>query len=185
MIVGANGSGKTRLGTWLDNHPEQKQLLHRIAAQKSLRMPLFSSPTTIDAAHAMLLYGVQQGNADYKRGHRWGNEPEIQLLSDFDKLMVYLFTEEWEVSTKYRQASLGSGKKIPLSETKLDVLKRIWEATLPHRKLIIRGGKVDTKMCDEYSTPYSCAQMSDGERVMCRRHSVLSTTHSSATSKGL
>jgi len=166
VIVGANGSGKTRLGVWLDLHSENKTVTHRIAAQKSLHMPLFSSPTTLDFAHKTLLFGYQEGTVDHKVGHRWKGEPELLLLSDFDKLMVYLFTEEWETCTQYRQASLGSREKVPPSETKLDVLKRIWERTLPHRELIIRGGKVETKSRDSNAKPYSSTKMSDGERVI-------------------
>ena len=80
--------------------------------------------------------------------------------------MVYLFTEEWEVNTKYRQNSLSSQERAAPPETKLDVLKRIWEATLPHRKLIIRGGKVEAQSPGDAAVPYSGSQMSDGERVI-------------------
>ena len=39
LFVGANGSGKTRLGTWIEFNSPQKDKVHRISAQKSLSMP--------------------------------------------------------------------------------------------------------------------------------------------------
>jgi hypothetical protein len=34
LFIGANGSGKTRLGTWIEITSPQRQLTHRISAQK-------------------------------------------------------------------------------------------------------------------------------------------------------
>lgn len=39
LFVGANGSGKTRLGTWIELQSSQQEKVHRISAQKSLTVP--------------------------------------------------------------------------------------------------------------------------------------------------
>ena len=39
LLIGANGAGKTRLGTWIEMTSPQKEKVHRISAQKSLSMP--------------------------------------------------------------------------------------------------------------------------------------------------
>lgn len=39
VILGPNGSGKTRLGSWLEMQSGLKDRVHRISAQKSLTMP--------------------------------------------------------------------------------------------------------------------------------------------------
>ena len=47
LLIGANGSGKTRLGTWIEMESTQKDKVHRISAQKSLAMPDNTTPTSI------------------------------------------------------------------------------------------------------------------------------------------
>ncbi len=50
LLIGANGSGKTRLGSWIEINSPQKQLVHRISAQKSLSMPDSTTPQSIEIA---------------------------------------------------------------------------------------------------------------------------------------
>jgi ABC-type lipoprotein export system ATPase subunit len=166
VILGANGSGKTRLGAWLEMESGQKNNVHRVSAQKSLTMPVVSVSTSIDAAKADLIFGYKEGNFGHKVGNRWGGNPNTFLLNDFEKLLVYLFSDENDISTKYRQSAKQSEERIEPPETKLDVIQRIWEQVLPHRKLLIGGGKIETKMIDDSAVPYNAAEMSDGERVI-------------------
>jgi len=62
VVVGANGSGKTRFGSWIDLESPQKSLVHRVGAQKSLSIPEYCSTSSIDAAENTLLYGYYQHN---------------------------------------------------------------------------------------------------------------------------
>jgi hypothetical protein len=140
VILGANGSGKTRLGSWLEMESGQKDKVHRISAQKSLTMPVVSFSTSVDAARADLIYGHREGTFNYKIGSRWGGNPNTFLLNDFEKLLAYLFSDENDTSTKYRQSAKQSTERIAPPETKLDIIQRIWEHVLPHRKLLIGGG---------------------------------------------
>lgn len=52
LLIGANGSGKTRFGTWIeiDSIHLQKHPVHRISAQKSLSMLDSVVPMAIDIA---------------------------------------------------------------------------------------------------------------------------------------
>jgi hypothetical protein len=144
----------------------QKDNVHRISAQKSLTMPVVSLSTSVDAARADLLYGYREGNFNHKIGNRWGGYPNTFLLNDFEKLLAYLFSDENDTNTKYRQLAKQSRERIEPPETKLDVIQRIWEQVLPHRKLLIGGGKIETKLTDDAAVPYNAAEMSDGERVI-------------------
>jgi len=56
VAIGANGSGKSRLGAWLEFHSDNKELVHRISAQKSLAMPTSVSPISLNKAEALLYY---------------------------------------------------------------------------------------------------------------------------------
>src|SRR6476620_1638648 len=62
VIVGSNGSGKTRLESWIDRESPQKSLVHRVGAQKSLLIPDFCSTSSIDISENTLLYGLHQPN---------------------------------------------------------------------------------------------------------------------------
>lgn len=127
VILGANGSGKTRLGSWLEMQSGQEDNVHRISAQKSLTMPVVSVSTSVDAARADLIYGYKEGSFAHKIGHRWGGNPNTFLLNDFERLLAYLFSDENDASTKYRQLAKLSGERIEPPETKLDIVQRIWE----------------------------------------------------------
>ena len=93
VVIGANGSGKTRFGT--DIETRYNNQTHRISAQKSLTMPKNVSPTSKESAEKDFLYGYATGGLGHKIGQRWGDNPNTHLLNDFQKLMVLLHTEEY------------------------------------------------------------------------------------------
>lgn len=164
VVVGANGSGKTRFGSKI----EQQYLgqTHRISAQKSLTLPKEVSPKTKARAESEFYYGNYNDtwNAQtlfsMKEGHRWSGDFNTSLLNDFEKLMVLLHTEEYEESLNYKEG------KITKPTTKLDRIQQIWESVLPHRKLIKRAGVIEAFPSGEADKPYNAAGLSDGERVI-------------------
>ena len=80
--------------------------------------------------------------------------------------MVYLFTDEFEASLKFRNSVVIGQTIAEKPDTKIDTLKRIWEQILPHRELTIGAGEVKTKIRDSVQSIYNAAEMSDGERVI-------------------
>lgn len=171
VIVGANGAGKSRLGAWIECESAQKELVHRVSAQKSLKMPTSISPKNIDTAQLEFLFGhgdpkVKENKLGIKIGHRWSNDPVVSFLNDFERLMIYLFSEDYEKSTQFRVASKESKERIPPPNTKLDTIKRIWEDVLPYRELLVGAGKIEAREKGDSSPPYSGSAMSDGERVI-------------------
>ncbi|MEA5512475.1 DUF4435 domain-containing protein [Nodularia sp. UHCC 0506] len=172
LFIGANGSGKTRLGVWIDS--EYPKRVHRISAQKSLSMPDTTIATSINQAKKVLLCGYADLNDDdvsenyeyYKLSQRWQNKPAISLLNDFDKLMGYLFSEQTEKNAEYCNAAKASEERIEPLTTKLDQVKEVWEKILPHRELIISGLVIKTQIRDSSENRYNSSEMSDGERVI-------------------
>ena len=69
VIVGANGSGKTRLGSWIELESNIPNDVHRISAQRSLVMPETSSTMDYDKAENQLRYGNQNGGKQHKSNH--------------------------------------------------------------------------------------------------------------------
>lgn len=170
LFIGANGSGKSRLGTWMELQSPQKDIVHRISAQRALAMPDHTTPTTIEKAQNNLLYGsADLGTTEpiwYKTHMRWANKPAISSLNDYDKLMVYLYSDKVELNSKYIESVRLSDKRIEPLITKLDKIKNIWEKTLPHRELIIGGLTIQTRVRGADNVVYNSSEMSDGERVI-------------------
>lgn len=171
LFVGANGSGKTRLGSWIESNAAQPEKVYRISAQKSLSMPDATTPKSIDKAEKDLLFGYQDVEDErnsllYRTQVKWQNKPAIFPLSDFDKLMVYLFSEQVEASAKYREIAKATHERVVPPPTKLDIVKEVWEKVLPHRELILGGLRIQTKVRGGTQAVYNASEMSDGERVI-------------------
>jgi energy-coupling factor transporter ATP-binding protein EcfA2 len=163
VVIGANGSGKTRFGTDIESRYISQT--HRISAQKSLTMPKNVSPTSKESAEKDFLYGYATGNHSYKIGRRWGSNPNTHLLNDYQKLMVLLHTEEYEESIKFKEAyTPNQSNEKPV--TKLDKIKIIWEHVLPHRRLIKKAGTIETCPIENPENNYNASEMSDGERIV-------------------
>lgn len=165
LFVGANGSGKTRLGTWIEIDSPQKQHVHRISAQKSLSLPDSTTPQSIVQAENDLLFG-NPGWGHQHKVSKWQNKPATAFLNDYQKLMVYLFSDETEENAKFKRACKESQGRVDPPTTKIDQVKELWEKILPHRELIIGGLRIQTRVRGNADKIYNSSEMSDGERVI-------------------
>lgn len=167
LFIGANGSGKTRLGAWIDTVSDQKMLVHRISAQKSLAMPDDTLVTSAQKATDELYFGgSEEWRKQSKSNFRWNNKPAITPLNDYKQLLTYLFSKHIKEIDQYSQKSKKSTQKLDSPITKLDNVKEVWEKLLPHRELVIDGLNIQTKIKASEDNPYNCSEMSDGERVI-------------------
>lgn len=165
LFIGANGSGKTRLGTWIEINSPQKEHVHRISAQKSLALPDSTTPQSIEQAEKDLLFGNPSWTHQHKTS-KWQNKPATAFLNDFQKLMVYLFSDETEENAKFKRACQASDARITPPKTKIDHVRELWETILPHRELIIGGLRIQTQIRGQEDKKYNSSEMSDGERVI-------------------
>jgi len=55
VIVGANGSGKSRIGAWIEE--TAGAMAHRLTAQRALSIPAYVQPRAYEQAESTLLYG--------------------------------------------------------------------------------------------------------------------------------
>jgi energy-coupling factor transporter ATP-binding protein EcfA2 len=165
IIVGANGSGKTRLGVLLENQiPHQS--VQRIAAQKSLTLRDDLSIISWEWADRSLRFGTPEATYGHKMQIRWGNKPATHLLNDFDALQQALFGTHNRLASKHLQdRKLNPNIEVP--ETKLEELKEIWEKLLPHRALEITEAAIQVVPTGgNPSARYFGSEMSDGERAI-------------------
>jgi energy-coupling factor transporter ATP-binding protein EcfA2 len=165
IIVGANGSGKTRLGVLLENQIPHN-MVQRISAQKSLALRDDLSIISFDRAEKSLRYGYADGVPSNRMPNRWGNKPAIHFLNDFDALQQALFSEHNRIASKHLAAhKLDPNAEIPV--TKLERLKGVWENLLPHRVLEIFEAAIQVVPTGAGpQARYPGSELSDGERAI-------------------
>ena len=100
-----------------------------------------------------------------KKNNRWGRKPETHMLNDFNALMEYLMTENYEKSIEYRKSHKAGNAQFD-NETKLEKIKNIWEQVITHRKLNICAGKIEVENASGGESIYNGSEMSDGERAI-------------------
>lgn len=180
VIIGANGAGKTRIGTWLEVKGPEKDRTHRIPAQRSLRFPKSASPIGMEAATNGFQFGERPPNwtqSDWdankygmRLNARYGNVDADSVatapISDFDKLLVLMFSENYTSLIKFDAENELAKEKVASPVTTLKKVKRVWESILTHRTIEYKSGEVRVKPIEVDAESYLAAGMSDGERVV-------------------
>lgn len=167
IIIGANGSGKTRLAVYLEEQLGEKA--HRIAAHRALNLNPNVNKISESKAKKYLTYGSGWDGISIsaRESGRWDNKAPTILLDDFDYLLQYLFAQQNNLAVENNQ-KLNRGESITNSETKLDILQEVWERLLPLKKLHITADdiRVSSTSISIESADYSASEMSDGERAV-------------------
>lgn len=165
VVVGANGSGKTRLGIWLEDKNQGHMAAHRIGAQKALAMPDYAQVKNLEQAEKELYYGRSDQHASLGRKihDRWGGSPATHLLSDYDKLLALLFAKEADRDRAHTQQTRELQTYVPVPDSAIDQIVGLWGYLMPHRSISFHDGKATVGR----GTPneYHAKEMSDGERV--------------------
>lgn len=166
VIVGANGSGKSRLGAMIESQTEPAS--HRIPAQRSVAMADKITLTDLKTSMTQLFSGGPS-EQHTRHLHRWGNQPAIHPVDDFQFVMQALFAQQNRILIdEHRLRQSGAERPVPV--TMLDRLQRIWEQLLTHRKLKILDASIQAEIpAGPYHSGdgrYLASQMSDGERVI-------------------
>jgi len=171
IIIGANGSGKSKLGEWIEKQNEKTT--HRIGAQRSLVFGRYIQQKSYEQATNLLIYG--QENEQPNHAQRWGYDGEkynytSTLLNDYENVLSALMAlkireqEEYISDCKMCEAAGQSHSNVPLMVT--DVLQRIWKSVFPQRDIKLDDAKVTAVYSNNEGTrEYKGRDMSDGERV--------------------
>lgn len=166
IIIGANGTGKTRLAVYIEEQLGEKA--HRISAHRSLNLNPDIDKIPENKAKNYLLYGNNGDwvNIDHRKMERWRNKSSTYLLDDFDRLLQYLFAQQNNLAVANHQKT-NKGLEIIETKTKLDQLQEVWEVLLPHRKLHITADDIQVSATNnEFQNKYPASEMSDGERAI-------------------
>lgn len=165
VVVGANGSGKTRLGIWLEDENQKNMQVQRISAQKALALPEYVDVKNVEQAEKDLYYGRSDQHAKVERRihDRWGGSPATHLLSDYDKLLAVLFAKEMERDRLHTQQTRKTNGYVPVPDSVIDQIVDLWGYLMPHRSIAFHDGRVIVGRGTP--TEYHAKEMSDGERV--------------------
>lgn len=166
VIVGANGSGKSRLGAWIDSLAMKDLVVHRVSAQRALTINEYVQPRPLEQATRMLTIGSEHPSHGYqdKVNLRWQSNPVGHLLNDFEYALAWLFAEHAKTAIDFRDRyKAAPDSPPPVGQSKLEVAQRIWRAAMPQRELLVEDNKVTASLAG--AAPYAGREMSDGERV--------------------
>ncbi len=165
VIIGANGSGKTRLGVWIETQLQNQLTVHRISAQRALNIPEYAAVKNLEQAEKGLFFGRddQHGNVGQKMGSRWASNPQTHLLHDYDQLLSTLFARTSKRDREHSKATKESQAYVPVLDAPIDIIVQLWRDVMPHREITFEDGKVMVKKTGQ--AEYHGKEMSDGERV--------------------
>lgn len=166
VLIGANGSGKSRLGVWIEQRIQNQTTVHRISAQKALNIPEYAQLKALEQAEKDLLYGRHDEHASVARKaiDRWGSNPITFLLDDYNNLLSLLFAKSAERDREHTAQTKASKSYIPVPDSPIDIISQIWSDIMPHRQIKFTDGKVLVRK--EGEPEYHGKEMSDGERVI-------------------
>lgn len=167
IIIGANGSGKSKLGAWIEK--QDLENTHRIGAQRSLNFGDFITLKSKEQAENKLLYGNEkQKDKNYR--WNWDTELTTKLLNDYESVLSLIIAIQNNQSNAFmKQCKERENQRLPYNsvpETIIDKLQRIWNSVFPQREITIEDAKVIAKFQKgENLVSYKGKEMSDGERV--------------------
>jgi ABC-type lipoprotein export system ATPase subunit len=174
VLIGANGSGKTRFSVRIEesNDPafwstiNKKSFIHRLSAQKSLSISDSIHIYDHESSERNLFLG-NPSDVVNKSLFRFQNNPVTNLLDDYQYALSLLFSEaQYELQCEHNEVKKCQEEEKPvpkLGDTVVDKAQRIWNTLLPLRTLDLSGNGVHVKFNGQ---SYHGKEMSDGERVI-------------------
>jgi predicted ATPase len=151
VVIGANGSGKSSFG---------KDLFKRYA----------ETAVWISGMHSLFINNEENSSAtDGNELTRLQSMITERLfmprLSDYEKLILHLQTEEFEAAVQYKEESKINLELRP-PVTKIDRIQTIWEKMFPHNRLIRKSGFIELASTKIIGDSYTAGRMSDGEKIV-------------------
>lgn len=151
VVIGANGIGKSSFGRdLLDRYPQQAEKISGIHA-------LFINNEETDAS---------EGNELSRLQSMIKERLFMPRLSEYEKLILSLQTEEFEAAVTYKEACKDC-PDLPPPLTKIDRIQTIWEKMFPHNRLLRKSGFIEViSTGQEPGGAYTASRMSDSEKLV-------------------
>lgn len=152
VVIGTNGAGKSSFGKCLlEKYPEK--------AEK------------ISGLHALFLHNGEERlfeNIGEGFAHLQSLIKErllVPRLSDYEKLVLQLLWDEFELSANFKEAYKRDPNVTP-PITKIDRIQRIWEKMFPHNRLVRKAGFIELMSTYKGAESYAAGRMSDSEKLV-------------------
>ena len=151
VVIGANGAGKSSFG---------RDLLERYA----------ENAKKISGMHSLFLCSNEEtvpseGNELARMQSMIAERIFMPRLSDYEKLILRLQSEEFEAAVNYKEAC-KLHPDLPPPVTKIDQIQTIWEKMFPHNRLVRKSGFIELASTSRDSNSYTAGRMSDGEKIV-------------------
>lgn len=156
VIIGANGSGKSHLGAWIERSNNN---VLRISAQRALTIPQVIDIKGSNSAWNTILYG-NPTHKDKEYKWHWGQDTST-LVDDYTSVLSLVFSTESQELRNFKNECDEFGHYVPYI-TVVEKIYQIWNSIMPQRGILLDNFDVLA-----YNGPnqYKAGQMSDGERV--------------------
>ena len=163
IIIGANGSGKSKLGAWIEQNDIQD--IHRIGAQRNLSFNENIPLKSYTNAERRVFYGDDKRT---DKGVRWNwGKFTTNLLNDFEDVLAALIAlqnnEESLYFDRCKECESKGIKKPSVPITAIDKLLSVWNEIFPQRSLILNDAHFYASLGGDQ---YPANEMSDGERAV-------------------
>ena len=171
IIVGANGSGKSRMGIKIEK--DDPLNVHRIVAQKSLVFERYIPQKSYEHATNLILFGNQNKRNNNDERYPFDGEKRNYVsyaVNDFNNVLAALFAlhnkEQGAFIKECKELEKNGENHNNVPEMSIDKLIKIWNYIFPHRDIYFEDGRV---IClykkDDITRDYEGREMSDGERA--------------------
>lgn len=154
VILGPNGSGKTKLAQRIAN----TNPVNAISAQRR---------TWVD--DSLPVQQEEQLLNSIRSHQQYWHERSWQPTEDINFILSTLIQEHTNLLSRNNERALFDGEQLrPVTDTRLIILQALWNRLFPKRKLEIGGFFPRVRRLDgpATATPYQLRQMSDGERTV-------------------
>lgn len=169
VIIGANGSGKSKLGAWIEQQDFKN--VHRIGAQRNLNFSENIPLKSFSQAEDYVFWGTEEKKSNGRKDARWdwGMSYTTKLLNDIENVLAALIAkknnEYDEFVNKCKIAEKTSCPMPDVPKTSIDILTSIWNDIFPQRNLLLEDSKFYASFLKNgKEEKYAANQMSDGER---------------------
>ena len=166
-IVGANGSGKTRLARYIEqyiiqNHGENKT--YRINAHRAifLNIPRIQIKEA-QAKQALLPNPISQLSGKNQASRLTNQFGQLEFYNDSDELLQYLFSQSHSIATNFYNDYNPNRPPVQKPTSKLEQLKSIFKKILPNKQLEHTVDTIRIKDTDKEDY-YPIIEASEGER---------------------
>ncbi|NNU59093.1 hypothetical protein [Ochrobactrum soli] len=116
VILGANGSGKTRLGVYIEENIPINHI-KRISSHKALTINDEINAISLESAKKLLTTGLNNDEITnhYRSMYRYNRKPAVFLVNDYDYILQALFAEESNLAVNHLYSHLSDSSAPPLS----------------------------------------------------------------------